>query len=44
MKGIYETPVAEQTLLGKASFLESSGGIGDAVAVDLFEPDFGSSF
>ena len=44
MKKLYESPKAEQLLMGSASFLETSGNVGDAVAVDIFEGSYGSSF
>ena len=44
MKKQYNAPEMETVKVDTASFLEVSGEIGDAVAVDNFESSFGRSF
>jgi hypothetical protein len=44
MKKQYEAPIASSVKVDTASFLSTSGDLGDAVAVDVFEGSYGKSF
>ncbi len=44
MKKLYESPKTEVVICASASFLSTSGEVGDAVAIDTFESDYGANF
>ncbi len=44
MKKQYTTPMAQSLMIDSASFLETSGELGDAYGADVFGDSYGEDF